>query len=56
MPEAFLVTQSGFQGLAGLAALEELDLSCWRVRRWPCQVVLVVPVALSLTVGSRQAR
>lgn len=32
MPEASLVTDHGWEALARLTALQELDLSCWRVR------------------------
>lgn len=32
LPEAPLVTDGGLAALAGLTALQELDLSCWQVR------------------------
>lgn len=35
VPEASLVTDQGLEALAGLTALRELDVSCWRVGAMP---------------------
>jgi hypothetical protein len=42
VPEAVLITDAGLSGLAGLMAMQDLDLSCRRVRH----CTLLRPVVL----------